>query len=107
MVAGILSKAGYFMGENLIGPNDFNKKGNFESLDINNLNNQILHAHLTEEHLPRDLPRFAGWLYEIPPSHRVTSPTPYNSCIPACIKRTPFCFKDPRFSYTLPAWTPF
>jgi len=107
MVAGVLSKSNYFMGKNLIGPNRFNPKGNLESIYINELNNGIIHARLTESRIPKDLPRYAAWLYEIPLELRITSPTPFDDQIANLTKQQPFCFKDPRFSYTLPAWQPY
>ncbi len=107
MVAGVLSKSNYFMGENLIGPNRSNPKGNLESIDINELNNRIIHAKLTESRIPGDLPRYATWLYEIPLELRITPPTPFDDQIANLTKQEPFCFKDPRFSYTLPAWQPY
>ena len=30
-----------------------------------------------------------------------------NNRIAKLVKKVPFCFKDPRFSYTLPIWKPF
>ena len=107
MVAGVLSKSNYFMGKNLIGPNRFNPKGNLESIDINELNNSIIHVSLTESRIPKDLPRYAAWLYELPLEMRITSPTPFDDQIASLTKQEPYCFKDPRFSYALPAWQPY
>ncbi len=107
MVAGILSKSGYFMGDNLIGPNELNQKGNLESVDINELNNKIIHSHLTDGKIPKDLPMYATWLYEIPLELRITPPTLFDNEIAGFTEQEPFCYKDPRFSYTLSAWEPY
>ncbi|NIM13858.1 MAG: sulfotransferase family protein, partial [Candidatus Aminicenantes bacterium] len=38
MIAGILHKAGYFMGDNLYPPRSANPKGFFENWEINEIN---------------------------------------------------------------------
>src|SRR5262249_437864 len=61
------------------------------------------------------LPR-AAFLFRPPFWHRWTAavadtqglsvPEPVRELIDVLTAKTPFCFKDPRFSYTLPVWRP-
>ncbi|MGH7917089.1 MAG: hypothetical protein ACREQE_06440, partial [Candidatus Binataceae bacterium] len=47
------------------------------------------------------------WLAEIQPGTLITSSVKLDGRIAAMTARAPFCFKDPRFCYTLPAWRPY
>lgn len=103
MVAGILSNAGYYMGSNLIPPRAANPKGFFESPEINRkINEEILRGHL---------PRFTDgqrWLGVLPRKVTFTKPKGVlDKRLRAAVSKTPFCYKDPRISYTLPIWQPY
>jgi hypothetical protein len=114
MVAGTLAGAGYFMGERLYGPREGNPKGFFESPDVNGVNEDIL-----ARAIPRRPPVIGRWFYRDRPAPRqrwlarVPTDTPMpcparaSKRIECLVQRSPFCFKDPRFCYTLPAWRPF
>ncbi len=103
MLAGTLYGAGYYVGEHLIPPADMNPKGFFEDEVINWINEDLL-AQVTPDPL---LGYSWRWLARVP----VGTPIPTPSYIPDLIREqtvhSPFCFKDPRFCYTLPAWRPF
>lgn len=114
LVAGVLGSSGYYMGDR---PGAFrdeaNPKGFFEDPEINSLNEDILEPVVRRRrgrwagrHLFRTrLYRGTYWLSKIP--RDVTIPAPPAAAeerIQALTSRRPFCFKDPRFSYTLPAW---
>jgi hypothetical protein len=114
MVAGTLSQAGYFMGTNLIPARDGNPKGFFEDIEVNKINEALLAQILPSR------PRFIGrWLFKDRPlsGQRWLSQVPLNKEIPTTpeiierikilVGQEPFCFKDPRFSYTLPVWRPY
>ncbi|QWV92460.1 hypothetical protein KP004_14790 [Geomonas oryzisoli] len=134
MLAGTLAKAGYFMGDDLYPPRDSNPKGFFEDPVINGINEQILepldyrttHPVRTAvcaaaTSLPRslasrinaaigtDYPLTYGqrWLERVPLGQRIESTNQVVEQIKEVTKRAPFCFKDPRFSYTLPVWRPY
>lgn len=111
MVAGTLSKAGYFMGTNLVPARDGNPKGFFEDIEVNSINEALLAQILPPK------PRFVGkWLFKERPSfgQRWLSKVALDQEIPITaelvhrikilVEQEPFCFKDPRFSYTLPIW---
>jgi hypothetical protein len=118
MVAGTLSKAGYFMGDNLYGARENNPKGFFEDHEVNQVNEALLKQIVPNR--PQWLPKFIRkrvfnrrpmqgqrWLARVPVGTEVPSTSFIDRCIERLTQRTPFCFKDPRFSYTLPAWRPF
>lgn len=120
MVTGSLAAAGYFMGRNLWPGNLGNPKGLYEDREVNSINESLL-APVLPGH-PRWLPapRFIRnwlwpdrlkdeqrWLARVPTSVEITATEQLADRIRALTQSQPFCFKDPRFSYTLPAWRPF
>lgn len=111
MLAGCLSSAGYFMGDNLMPPNEQNPKGYFESFGIEAINEDLL-----EQVCPRRpkvwvgrtlfqqrLRRRKRWLAILPtpPQFRVGTDLAQRTGVPTATG--PFCFKARRFCYTLPA----
>jgi hypothetical protein len=114
MVAGTLAKAGYFMGEHLIPAREANSKGFFEDVEVNMINEDLLapvaprRIVLLRREIFRSRP-LAGqrWLANLPLGTRIPRPSWIESRIEAATRREPYCFKDPRFCYTLPAWRPF
>lgn len=113
MVAGALSKAGYFMGESLIPGRVGNPKGFFEDKEVNRINEALLAQVLPAR------PRLLGrWLFRSRPidGQRWLAQVPLDTNTPCSqemarrmhdlTEREPYCFKDPRFSYTLPIWRP-
>lgn len=104
MAAGLFSKCGYYMGDRLVKPRPANPKGFFESPTINlNINERLLHR----------VPAFNGlgsgqrWLDIILPRVVIPENKAVTKLIKRVISNTPFCFKDPRFCYTLSAWLPY
>lgn len=114
MLAGVLAQAGFFMGDELLEPRESNPKGFFESFTINQLNEDLI-----GQVLPARPPVLGRWWFKDRPLHgqRWLARVPVGTQMPcsrrdadriaAQVTRPPFCFKDPRFSYTLPAWRPF
>src|SRR5690349_12501793 len=103
MLAGTLCGAGYYMGEHLVPANEANPKGFFEDDEINAINEALL-APLT----PRRRPAYGWrWLASVPVGTPFACPPELGQRIQAQTARAPFCFKDPRFCYTLPAWRRF
>jgi hypothetical protein len=112
MTAGVLARAGYFMGEHLNPGNETNPKGQFEDREVNRINESLL-SQIT----PARPSNIIGdlffksrliygqrWLARVPLGVSIPSPSHIEERIKALIKNEPFCFKDPRFSYTLPVW---
>lgn len=124
MVAGTLADAGYYMGDTMLAATDANPKGYFESREVETVNEGIIATMLQPTRRERLLrlgrgvqrqPNFGDaepfmrvyWLALIPPLRR---PYPRQSLVQqvqTLVKNQPFCFKDPRFSYTLPVWRPY
>lgn len=113
MVTGALETSGYHIGNmsNYLGTNRANPKGYFEDLEINTINEDILSKSTIE--LPEKIrknffPAFtfyrARWLARIPPVVPIRSNVSIDERIEKVLSKTPFCYKDPRFSYTLPIW---
>ena len=116
MLTGILKNAGYFTGEHsdYLIKNKANPKGFFEDYEVNTINEDILKQHLInfpESIRKRFFPSYtfyrARWLARIPLYKRISSNVQIDIRIQEVIKNQPFCFKDPRFSYTLPIWNRF
>ena len=47
------------------------------------------------------------WLASIPLTQPITASDSIQSRIKAVVQHRPYCFKDPRFSYTLDLWRPY
>lgn len=118
MVTGTLAQAGYFMGNYptpaTVRVQETNPKGQYEDQEINEINEIILaqvvpdRPWLLGRWFFRDrLTQWQRWLAQIPLETRISSPSSVLSRIKALTKHQPFCFKDPRFSYSLPVWKPF
>ena len=123
MLAGMVAGAGYYMGSQPL-PVNFrpederltNPKGNFEDVEVNAINTEIL-APL----FPRPWPTRIGralqqrrvlspgfrWAASLPPDIEVSASDAVATRIQVLTVQRPFCLKDPRFCHTLPAWRPF
>jgi len=114
LAAGVLGRAGYFMGERLYAADAANPKGYFEDPEINGINEDLLAQVLPRrpwgpvgDILFRSRLEYGQrWLAEIPVGTLIPCPEAIRVRIEAATARQPFCFKDPRFCYTLPAWRP-
>src|SRR5262249_44119007 len=104
MLAGTLSRAGYYMGEHLIPADASNPRGYFEDDEINAINEALL-APVTPA-LSR--PSYGWrWLASVPVGTPIACPPEIARRIEAQTSKAPFCFKDPRFCYSLPVWRPY
>ncbi len=114
MISGLLAKQDYYMGQNLYAGTDGNPKGYFESWEINSINEDLLAQVLPKR------PCFIGrwffrnrfyyeqrWLARLPVGTVIPSSQSINERIIRQTEKQPFCYKDPRFPYTLSAWRPF
>jgi len=102
LVAGILNNGKYFMGTDLIPPSPANPKGFFESAFINlDINEASLRR------LNPDVERGHWWLTAVPTSSLITSDVEIRRKIRKMTSRKYYCYKDPRFCYTLHLWNPY
>ena len=113
MVAGSLARAGYFMGDKLMPASASNPRGFFEDIHVNSLNEDILEQApagfrnpILHKPRKRNPVRHQRWLIEMPVTTIITATPSLVARIQTLVNREPYCFKDPRFSYTLPAWQP-
>ena len=113
LTAGLLAAAGYFMGEELYPGDEGNPKGYFEDREVNGINEGLLaqiipgpQRSLTDKlrGRPARNPGWFRWLADLRSDQRIPCPAKFADRIKAQVARHPFCFKDPRFSYTLGAW---
>jgi hypothetical protein len=115
LVAGLVAGAGHHMGRRLARANRANPRGFFEDLRTILVNEEILAPYTTRPAVPRfsagpvhpgplgDLQR---WLAALPPETVVEAPAELGPKMHATMAAAPWCRKDPRFCYTLPAWEP-
>ena len=114
MVAGMLAKTDYFFGNKLYQARESNPKGFFEDPEINDINETIL-SQVTLRRPPlignfvlRSIPTYGQrWLSRIPLNTIFTLDDLIKQRISQATNKVPFCYKDPRFSYTLDVWRPF
>ena len=118
MVAGTLAKAGYFMGKQLIECRETNPKGFFEDVEVNSINEDILAKTFPRrpQLMPRKMQKLffrrrpshgQRWLAKVSLDAAIVAGPGIDSRIKKLTSIKPYCFKDPRFSYTLPVWRPF
>ena len=113
MAAGLFGKSNRFMGDNLHPRRETNPAGFFESPQINSINERILLPYLPKDYAHgsvaygKDAPRRTHtWLARIGTDVNVAAKELERLHIADLTKRTPFCFKDTRFCYTIHEWIP-
>jgi hypothetical protein len=117
MLGGMLAGANYYTGSDPVSmkTSETNPKGVFEDREINAINEALLAPHFPRRvrtSLARRLqdrwvlPPRLRWAASLPLGIAIEAPPELSRRIDTQVARTPFCFKDPRFCYTLPAWRP-
>ncbi|HCF96782.1 MAG TPA: hypothetical protein DEW46_17150 [Verrucomicrobia bacterium] len=116
LVAGVLAGAGYFMGDRIIPAGRQNPSGFFEDFEVNAINESLIERSIPGwcRWVPMRVPVLGGtlcqseghrWLAVLPVGRTICEPdAALLDRMNALTAHVPFCFKDPRFSYTLPAW---
>jgi hypothetical protein len=114
MLAATFQDSGYYLGDNYLGQNNSNPKGFFEDYEVNTINEDILKKYFKDYpewyrriFCPKHTFYRARWLAVLDQNNEVSSDAEFKKRIQERISQSPFCYKDPRFSYTLPVWTPF
>jgi hypothetical protein len=115
MMMGLLRNTPYYLGDDYIKRSAANPSGFFEDSVINRVNSELI-ARMWAMTLPQKLglPRVAAhrnWhaLWMATPAvrwFRRLPPAPQRFMLNRFARR-PFCYKDPRFSITLPYWRPY
>ncbi len=117
MLAGMFADIGFYCGENLLRPTISNPRGYYESADINSINNKLILHGIRWRRLDRlrkyfapttqkDRRAFAFCGVKSFKSHRRV-PEVLSERMRFFAGREAFCYKDPRFSLTLPFWKDF
>lgn len=116
MLAGLFRQAGYFMGDQHVPPREANPLGFFEDREINAINEELLSSVTPPRPtgplralpvLRRRLAFSQRWLAEVPVNKTCkVTPTLTQRMEVQVATHENYCFKDPRFCYTLPAWRP-
>jgi hypothetical protein len=110
LAAGLLGRAGYDCGRDLLPADAGGPTGFFEAQGMNDLNEALLAPHdsasLCAEGYSRPLRDGERWLAVLPHELELESPPELRDAMAAALPRSPFCCKDPRFAYTLESWRP-
>lgn len=111
LVAGLFRNSGLFLGSKFYKPRYSNPLGFFEDRECNSINEEILKPFVPQRNIvngivygsdsPSDGQR---WLSRINLEINTYASDEIISRIKALTLNQPFCFKDPRFSYTLNIW---
>jgi len=106
LVASLFAKAGFWMGDSPYKARDANPLGFFEDAKVNQINENILlsAANGRPQASPSLLSFGRNWLARIPIETPIEPRTSDLDSIALATRSRPFCFKDPRFCYTLAAW---
>ncbi len=102
------------MGDKLLPPSDGNPKGYFEDYEINHVNEDLLASVVPKRpiifgkecfrHRPL---RGQLWVACLPLGTQIFPSPALTRRLQQAVLREPYCFKDPRFCYTLPVWRPY
>lgn len=111
MVAGLFAQTGLFMGDDLHSPRHSNPKGFFEAPAINRFNDRLIVEKLPsriqfeEVEYGGDIPRPThGWLARLPMHCDIVFSDRDAEEARNIVGGRSFCFKDPRFCYTIDGW---
>jgi hypothetical protein len=111
LTAGLLVSAGYDAGKRLLPPDDANPGGFFEDRGVNDVNEELLRPIVDAfgdfaGRYARPLRPGERWLAVLPPDVLVPTRPQLYAAMRAALSGSPWCRKDPRFSFTLEAWGP-
>lgn len=107
LAAGLVARAGYNCGEDLLPADEGGPTGFFEARGVNAINEALMSAH--DRELPtrgysRPLTDGERWLAVLPETAEPEPTAELREGMAVAIPPSPYCLKDPRFSYTLDAW---
>ena len=106
MMAGMLRLSGYYLGDNYIRPSLSNSEGFFEDREVNHINEDIIANNLDRTLLGSKVKYKVRWLATMVKPVRAEVPPTIRARILERASRCQFCYKDPRFCYTLGVWQP-
>jgi hypothetical protein len=109
LAAGLVAGAGYNCGEDLLPADDGGPTGFFEARGVNAINEALISPHdgdLPRGGYSRPLDDGERWLAVFPETAQPEATAELRHDMAVAIPPSPYCLKDPRFSYTLEAWRP-
>jgi len=116
LLAGLFNNNEVFSGHRLWPPTVSNPLGYFEDEEVNYINEDLLDKVAPWRPrgvagalwpLHRDRPRYTQrWLSTLPTGTAIHSDSALDARMARLTSVRPYLFKDPRFCYTLSAWTP-
>jgi hypothetical protein len=109
LAAGMVARAGYNCGEDLLPADDGGPTGFFEARGVNAINEALMSAYdgeLPTRGYSRPLNDGERWLAVLPVTAEPQATAELRDDMAVAIPPSPYCLKDPRFSYTLDAWRP-
>jgi hypothetical protein len=109
LAAGVVARAGYNCGEDLLPADDGGPTGFFETRGVNAINEALISAcdgELPTRGYSRPLGDGERWLAVFPETAAPEATAELRDDMSGAIPPSPYCLKDPRFSYTLEAWRP-
>jgi len=109
LTAGLLARAGYDCGRELLPPDEGGPSGFFESRAVNAVNERLLaryDASMLAGGYSRPLRDGERWLAVLPPEVEVEATPELRNAMAEALPSSPYCCKDPRLGYTLAAWRP-
>lgn len=110
LAAGLLGRAGYECGSDLLPADAGGPTGFFEAQRVNDVNEALLAPHddalLCADGYSRPLRDGERWLAVLPADVEPEASPALRRAIRETLPRSPFCCKDPRFVYTLESWRP-
>lgn len=112
LAAGLFQGSGLHQGEVFHASDEANPKGYFEDVEVNTLNEDLLDpffgvgppAPVGKYLFPFRLTYGYRWLADLPLCCTPTAEDGQADRIRAFTEQAPFCYKDPRFAFTYPAW---
>lgn len=115
MLAGCFAAAGFHLGGPVLDATPSNPKGLFEVRAVNDANEDLMRAARPLAWRPGGLGRYLrwlprqgqGWLVPLPTRVHVVPTSGFAERAQTIVAQTPYCLKDPRFSYTLHCWRPY
>ena len=113
LVAGLFRNSGLCLGSNFYQARDSNPLGFFEDREVNLINEQILKPYLPKRIVYNGINYGSDsamegqrWLARISLDTNIEATQGIKIRIKELTSNQPFCFKDPRFSYTIDVWRP-
>jgi hypothetical protein len=109
LTAGLLARAGYDCGSDLLPPDEGGPTGFYEDREMNRVNERLLarcdDAFAAGHGYSRPLREGERWLAVLPPEVDVDA-SGLREDMERALPPSPFCCKDPRLGYTLASWRP-